>query len=141
MTHEILGTFGVQAGECLLERGGNKVAEMEDKFQEILGNEEAMGQIMSLAQSFGGGGGELVSEDRGLEGLMNGLDPKMMSWVMGLVSAYQSGHRSIELMTALRPFVSEERYPWMDRLATATKLARVAATVLDMMGEKGVDHV
>ncbi len=117
------------------------MAEMEDKFQEILGNEAAMSQIMSLAQSFGGGEAtETVSSDS-LEGLMGSLDPKMMALAMRLMSAYQSGHRTIELMTALRPFVSEERHALMDRLATATKLARVATSVLDMMGEKEVDHV
>lgn len=115
------------------------MAEMEDKFQEILGNEAAMSQIMSLAQSIGGESPR--EENEGMESMLGSLDPKMMALAMKLMSAYQSGHRTIDLMTALRPFVSEERHALMDRLATATKLARVATSVLDMMGTKEENHV
>lgn len=115
------------------------MAEMEDKFQEILGNEAAMSQIMSLAQSFSSGDEGAVSETD--EDFLGSIDPKLLSMGMKLMTAYQSGHRSMELMSALRPFVREERYEMMDRLATATKLAKVVTCVVEMMGKKEDSHV
>ncbi len=118
------------------------MAEMEDKFQEILGNEEAMSQIMSLAQSFSSPSEVSSSEAPPLgEDFLGSLDPKVVSLGMKLMSAYQSSHRSIQLMTALRPFVKEERQQMMSRLTTASKIAQVVSCVFDMMGEKEDDHV
>lgn len=112
------------------------MAEMEDKFNEILGNEEAMSQIMSLAQSFSSpteqnSGGESVG----------GMDPKMLALGQKLLAAYQSQHRSIVFLKALRPLVKEERGEMIDRLATASQLAKVATTLLDLWGEKEESHV
>lgn len=115
------------------------MAEFEEKFQEILGNETAMSQIMAMAQSL-----SVPQEDNnptGIEDFVGGLDPKMMAIGMKLLTAYQNQHRSIELMSALRPFVKEERHVTMDRLAQASKLAKVVACFLEMLKEKGGDSV
>lgn len=126
------------------------MAEMEDKLNEILGNEQAMSQIMSIAQSITGGNhDENSTSDLGygmdtgsganlmpLEGLMDGLDPKFLAMGMRLVTAYQSQHRSMELMTALRPFVSDKRHDMMERLSTATKIAKVGSVLVTMWKEE-----
>lgn len=122
------------------------MSEMEDKFQEILGNQQAMGQIMSIAQSLSpdlegetnaSGGGDGLN----LEGMLGDMNPKMLAMGMELVSAYQSQHRSTQLMRALRPLVKEERHEMMDRLTQATKFAKVARCLLDMLGKKGDEIV
>lgn len=122
------------------------MAEMEDKFQEILGNEQAMSQIMSLAQSFSSGdtasdSQETSQEPGDMTQAFSQLDPKMMGFASKILSAYQSQHRSMGLMTALRPFVSQERHEMIERLATATRLAKVVTCVLEMIGDKEDSHV
>lgn len=119
------------------------MAEMEDKLQEILGNEDAMSQIMSLAQSFSNPESPLASprSTGGIGEMLGEIDPRMISMGMRMVSAYQDSHRTVDLMQALRPFVGEERHQMMDRIATATKLAKVVTCVLAMIGERGDDDV
>lgn len=123
------------------------MAEMEDKFKEILENEQAMGQIMSIAQSITGnassqpssntiGGESLPQFAGGFEDLLGGMDPKYLAMGMRLMTAYQSQHRSMELMTALRPFVGEKRHDMMDRLSTATKLAKVGSLLVAIWKEE-----
>lgn len=121
------------------------MADMDDKFQEILGNEEAMSQIMSIAQSFSSGSsgvetttaGENSGDNVGNIGsLLAGLDPSTLAIGMRLFSAYQKEHRSVELMTALRPFVSEERQDMIDRITKASKYAKVASSLLVLWKER-----
>ncbi len=120
--------------------------EMEDKFQEILGNEAAMSQIMSIAQSLsspsdsaeGEDGWESVGQSSpvNLEGVLGGLDPAMMALGMKLVAAYQQENRTSGLMEALRPFVKEERHIMMDKMAQATKIAQVLCSLWETWGEE-----
>lgn len=131
------------------------MAEMEDKFQEILGNPAAMSQIMSIAQSLSATGdppGEAESDwepveaqilppgakatPDSLEALMGGLDPAMMAMGMRLVSAYQKEGRGAGLMQALRPYMKEERHDMMDKLAQATKIAKVLCCLWEVWGEE-----
>lgn len=74
------------------------MAEMEEKFQEILGNEDAMSQIMSLAQSLNHDTDPSSSENSTMDfgEMMGGLDPKMMAMATKLMGAYQSQHRSLD---------------------------------------------
>lgn len=109
------------------------MAEMEDKFQEILGNEDAMSQIMSLAQSFSSPSG---AEEGNSKPSLGAMDPQMLALGQKLLAAYQSQHRSVVLMNALRPLVSEERHEMMDRLATASRLSKVVSCLLELWGEK-----
>lgn len=124
------------------------MAELEDKFGEILNNPNAMSQIMALAQS--------ISEPKettwepvegttptgeGMDSILSSIDPAMMAMGMKLLSAYQSNdNRTAGLMVALRPFVSDERHKTLDRLAQATKIAKVLHSLLDVMAEKGEKH-
>lgn len=123
------------------------MAELEDKFQEILGNPSAMNQIMALAQSISSSEKQEPewspveqpsTPDLGLEGMLNGLDPAMLSAGMKLLNAYQShDNRTAGLMLALRPFVNDSRHKTLDRLSQATKIAKVLSGLLEIMGEKG----
>lgn len=136
------------------------MAEFEEKLTSILGNQQAMDQIMALARSLSGekeGEGEdAPREERepaereaasshgeggdssDLSKLLSGVDPGMLQMGMRLFQEYQgTDDRNAALLQALRPFLREERRAKLDtavRIARMTRLIRVA---LGSMGEKG----
>lgn len=137
---------------------------LEDKLNAILGNQEAMGQIMALAQSLGKqeehqeeqaqqeqaeGDGYVpvwTQEDSpqpemqlpDLSGVLSGIDPKMMQMGMRLLSEYnRDDDRNAALLAALRPFVKEERFAKVDRAIQIARLSRVIRVLFDTMKEKG----
>lgn len=119
------------------------MSEFEDKLQSILGDPEAMGQIMSLAQSITGG-----MQDQGtppdagtpppsappgdLFSALGDLDPRLIQLGMRLISEYNSNDdQKTALLTALQPFVQEKRYAKVDRAIHIAKLAHVIRLALD----------
>ena len=116
------------------------MAEFDDKLNSILGNPDAMAQIMQLAQSLGGGqesqqpsppppqappaapqasgGGDLLSS------LAGGLDPKFLMRLMPLIQELggQQNSNARQLLFALRPYLKEERQEKVER---ALQLARL----------------
>lgn len=142
------------------------MSELEEKLENILGNPQAMAQIMSLAQSLNGGGspppagtGEPSSAQEqaspapapapsppppasggagdGLGGLLGGLgslDPKLLSAAAGLLGQFNSGgdDQRVALLTALRPFVKEQRYAKLDKAIQIAKLSRLIRSGLEL---------
>lgn len=128
------------------------MGDLDEKLNAILGNPEAMGQIMALANSLGGGGGENGSNQMGEEtqsssaqesspDLFSGLgdiDPRMLQMGMRLLREYQSGDdNKTALLHALRPFVREERWEKLDRAIQIAKLSRVIRVLFDTIGKEG----
>lgn len=140
------------------------MAEFEDKLNAILGNQEAMSQIMSLAQSLSGSGGPLQSggerepsdgrdstgEERDdnspppappqpdLSALLGQLDPGMLQMGMRLVREYQGNDdRNAALLAALRPFLKEDRRAKLDRALEIARVTRLIRVALGAMGGKG----
>lgn len=133
----------------------------EDKLNAILGNQEAMGQIMALAQSLGGQeeqASQTEAEGAGyvpvwepqeqvpstaeklpdLNAVLGNIDPQMMQMGMRLLQEYNRGDdRNAALLTALRPFVKEERFARVDRAIQIARLSRVIRVLFDTMKEKG----
>lgn len=131
------------------------MGELDEKLNAILGNPQAMGQIMALAQSLGGQGevGRTSEEvetpppspmgDGGnpLFGLGD-LDPRLMQVGMRVLQEYQRGDdKKTALLTALRPFVKEERYEKLDRAIQIARLSRVIRVALEELGKEGDGHV
>lgn len=153
------------------------MSELEEKLENILGNPQAMAQIMSLAQSLnlGGSGGVSTNPEQpqaqnqpqeqtqeanpaqppesgaapppappvapassgGLGDLLGGLsslDPKMLSAAANLMGQFSndSDDRRTALLTALRPFVKEERYAKLDKAIQIAKLSRLIRSGLDL---------
>lgn len=147
------------------------MSELEEKLEGILGNPQAMAQIMSLAQSLNLGGasqpktGETQGGDAppegtapppaqppqlsdtsspetgqppsglgGLLGGLNSLDPKMLSAAAGLIGQFnsQDDDQRVALLTALRPFVKEQRYAKLDKAIQIAKLSRLIRSGLDL---------
>ena len=144
------------------------MSELEEKLENILGNPQAMAQIMSLAQSLNQSGQAASAGDgprvqpqepppagavptapaaaaaqppasaRAMEGglgsLLGGLDPNMLSAAAGLLGQFNSGDddRRVALLTALRPFVKEQRYGKLDKAIQIARLSRLIRSGLDL---------
>lgn len=131
------------------------MSELEDKLGAILSNQDAMSQIMALAQSLGGAdraappppesqtppesaapaGGDILSA-------LGSVDPRLISMAMRLAGEYNSNNDSrAALLEALRPFVREERYAKLDKAIQISKLTRVIRIALDSFRHKGEENV
>lgn len=158
------------------------MSELEEKLENILGNPQAMSQIMSLAQSLNLGGSnqaapsqeqpqdppqnETPAQDgnapqaaaspppaapapsvNGLEGMLGalgGLDMNTLSAAAGLIGQFTDGgdDKRAALLTALRPFVREERYAKLDKAIQIAKLSRLIRSGLDLFrARKEAGHV
>lgn len=138
------------------------MAELEEKLNAILGDQQAMGQIMALARSLSGGGGQsgegnevpleepasrpedsARGHDGGMEGmpdlasLFGQVDPAMLQTGMRLLREYQGGDdRNAALLEALRPFLREERRAKLDRALQIARMTRLIRIGLSAAGGK-----
>ena len=127
------------------------MAEFEEKLNSILGNEKAMGQIMALARSLSGENGPQGDGTQSAEEVPaqspEQSGPSDGSWdlssLLGQIDLreYQStDDRNAALLSALRPFLREERRARLDRaqqIARMTRLIRVALTAMGRKEEEG----
>lgn len=173
------------------------MGELEEKLENILGNPQAMAQIMSLAQSLNlGGPGQAAQEQGqnpsqppsqgaqsgqsgaapvpsqdaqsgeseaasapssppaspggggqglgGLLGALGGLDSSTLSAAAGLIGQFADGgdDRRTALLSALRPYVREERYAKLDKAIQIAKLSRLIRSALELFRARKEDgHV
>ena len=139
------------------------MAEFEEKLNAILGNQEAMSQIMSLARSLSGGEGTpqesplegaapdqvpgagaggpsqtIAAGQPDLSALLGQIDPGMLQMGMRLVREYQGNDdRNTALLAALRPFLKEDRRAKLDRALEIARVTRLIRVALGAMGGKG----
>lgn len=138
------------------------MSDWEDKLNAILGNPDAMGQIISLAQSLGGAvsppqeppaappppapnapsaGPDLSSLLEGLSG-GGGMDPRIFSLAARVLTESNRGDdRRTALLEALRPFVKEQRYAKLDKAIQIARLSHMIRIALDVLKGGGTDHV
>lgn len=131
------------------------MGELEEKLNAILGDSQAMSQIMALAHSLGKSDpkeGEEASpappsdpppapEAEPGEDLLGGIDPQMLDLGMRLLGEYQrQDEKGAALIQALRPFLREERQAKLDKAVRIAKLSRVARVALRSLGG-GEGHV
>lgn len=135
------------------------MAEFEEKLNAILSDPKAMGQIMSIAKALSGseGGASSASqpsrsspppaqdgptETRGADveeippplAALGDLDPKMVQNALRLFSMYGAqDDRKIALLTALQPFLKDERYAKVDRAVQIAKLSRLVRVAFQML--------
>ncbi len=131
------------------------MSEFEDKLQSILGDPDAMGQIMSIARSLTGDAQDAQSEAPAEDAppapdapvpapssLLGDLDPRLVQLGMRLMAEYNSSDdRKTALLTALRPFVQEKRYAKVDKAVQIAKLAHVIRVALDTFRKGDADLV
>ena len=147
------------------------MAEFEETLNTILGNQDAMGQIMALAHSLSGNSGQTEQEhpaastnDReegpstpagymaqappagtipDLSSLLGQIDPSMIKMGMSLIQEYQGqDDRNAVLLAALRPFLKEDRQIKLDRALQIARVTRLIRVALGAIGGKGEEgHV
>ncbi|MBR5543337.1 MAG: hypothetical protein IKU65_04505 [Oscillospiraceae bacterium] len=112
------------------------MSELENVIGSIMSSPEALDRVMELAKMFGG---DDKKEERGeremppspapsldLDGLGAGLDPAMLSSVMGLLNEYNADDRRIRLLGAIRPYLKDADSFHIDRAIQIVKLSHVA---------------
>ena len=130
------------------------MGELDEKLNAILGDPQAMGQIMALAGSLGLGGegqGNVQQEQPAAAGeggqndlfsALGEIDPHMLQVGMRVLQEYQAGDdKKTALLNALRPFVREERWAKLDRAIQIAKLSRVIRVLFDAVGKEGAADV
>ena len=127
--------------------------DFEDKLQSILGDPDAMGQIISIARSLSGSAApEPAAPDEAPEpppmgsedplSLLRGVDPRVLQLGIRLLSEYnRSDERTTALLNALQPFVREERYAKVDKAVQIARLSRLIRAALEAFRKGDVDFV
>lgn len=137
------------------------MAGFEEQLNSILGNQEAMSQIMALARSLSGeqppapeaasasdGGDEGASVPAAetppsdLSAMLGQIDPQMLQLGMKIFRQTQSADdRNAALLNALRPFLREERQARLDRALQIARMARAVRVALNVLGGKEGERV
>ena len=108
--------------------------DMEAKIGAILGNPEMMAQIMSMAQSLGGGAPTPPPAPPPPQpenpGIPEGLDIGMITKLAGMVGSANVDKDQRNLLLALRPYMTVDRIGKLERAMRASKLAGVATSLL-----------
>lgn len=124
------------------------MAEFEEKLNSILGDQNAMSQIMALAQSLSGAGSPPAAEKPHPEPAaappadmslgLNQVDPRLLQLGGRILKEYQRGEdKNTALLLALKPFLRQERYAKVDQAIQLARLARVVRVALESMGQTG----
>ena len=133
------------------------MAQWEEQLNQILGNSQAMEQIMSLAQSLSGQEGnppQPAQEPSGTQApppeepgdpsplsALSGLDPKLLQLGMGLLSEYSApDDRKTALLAALKPFLKAERQEKIDQALRIARLTRVIKSAFQLLGRQGEEE-
>ena len=91
--------------------------------------------VMGLLGSLSGGGGAAAANPLGALG---DLDPRLIQTAIRLFSEYSAtDDRKIALLTAIKPFVKEERYAKVDKAVQIAKLSRVIRVAFQLFKDNG----
>lgn len=110
--------------------------DMEAKLNAVLGNPDMMAQIMSMAQSLGGGApsppppAPTPPPQPAMAGIPDGLDIGMITKLAGMVGSANVDKDQRTLLLALRPYLTHDRIGKLERAMRAAKLAGVATSLL-----------
>lgn len=114
------------------------MSELEEKLGSVLNNPQLMQQIMTMAQSLGGGNPSPKQEEpkqqEPVSPNLPNFDPKMLQTLAGI--ARQSGvdQNQQALLTALSPYLSRERVGKLERAMQAARMAGAASVFLNSGG-------
>lgn len=141
------------------------MSEFEDKLGAILGDQNAMAQIMALAQSLGGRQESAppaatplaapsppapaatqppaeLPDPSGMFGMLGDLDPALIQTGMKLFSEFSgSEDEKTALLLALKPFLKEERYAKVDRAVQIARLSRLLRVAFQLFKGRGAKDV
>ncbi len=113
--------------------GVTAVAELEDMINSVLSDPEQMNKIMGMAQSLMGGESQSQPREEN-RGVMDGLDPKMLSKLRQLMGGAQRPGESEALLRAMQPYLSEKRRVKMDKALKLARFAKLAGFAMEELG-------
>ena len=94
------------------------MSQLDEKLNQLLGDPAAMAQVMQLAQQLSGA-----------------LDPQLLTRMLPLMqSLTQTSGPTQQLLTALRPFLREEKQEKLQRAAQLAKLIHLGKQFLTEWG-------
>ena len=105
--------------------------EMEDKLGAILNNPQMMQQIMSMAQSLGQS--QSKKQDESVispSSSIPGIDLATIQKISGLMQQSGIDNNQQALLSALSPYLSQDRVSRLERAMRAAKIARHASAFL-----------
>ncbi|MBM6869319.1 hypothetical protein H7U37_03295 [Pseudoflavonifractor phocaeensis] len=118
------------------------MAEWEEKLNTILGDPEAMGQIMALAQNLGLSASQPEApppEEKQEPPPPDDRTGDSPAQQMAAALGYAHDKRDA-LLSALRPFLKEERRETLDRAIRLGRMARMAGTALRLFQADGEEE-
>ena len=126
--------------------------DFEEKLERILGNPQAMEQIMALAQSLGSDAPPSAGSDTPAKESaepprsdslgLDALDPQLLTGMIQLLNQSRDGeNEQIALLQALRPFVKEQRYAKLDKAIQIARMSRLIRMALELFRTKEDSHV
>ena len=114
------------------------MAELENIIGNIMSSPESIGRIMDVVKLFGGDEKndavekkEPPTDSLPLGDMASGMDPELISKLMGLLNNYNADDRRIRLLSAMRPYVKGSDSFHIDRAIRIVKLAHVAKGALE----------
>ena len=102
--------------------------DFENKLGQILGNPEMMGKIMAMAQSFGSQ--EPTPEPPPQASSMPEIDFATIQKLTGLMGKAGMDSEQKALLSALSPYISNNRIHKLEKAMRAAKLAGIATSFL-----------
>ena len=96
--------------------------DMSEKIQSLLSDEESMQQIRELAAMFGGTSDTSEAQPESGQPQSDGEMPINPAALMSLMSGLSKNDKNCELLIALKPLLSEDKQPRVDK---AVKLLRL----------------
>lgn len=109
---------------------------MEEKLNSVLNNPEMMSQLMSMAQSLGQSSQSTQPEtpQEAPFSLPAGMDMQMLQKVAGIAAQSGIDRHQQALLSALGPYLQQERIHKLEKAMRAAKIAGMATTVLGSGG-------
>ena len=108
--------------------------QMQEQMNAILGNPEMMQKIMAMAQSLGQPPPQASQAQAEPPPVLPDIDPVLLKNLSGLASGSHIDKNQRTLLSALRPYLSNERIAKLEKAMRAAKLAAVASGFLGKAG-------
>lgn len=119
------------------------MSELDDKLNSILSNPQMMQQIMSLAQSMNGSDSAPSPPPSApppppppkAPALFDApIDPSLLSKIAGLMQRGSIDQDQMQLLKALRPYLSGQKLQKLERAMHAARMAGIASDVIGSQG-------
>ena len=106
------------------------MGELEEKLNSVLNNPALMQQIMNMAQNMSTSEGHTQENTIDPGSLMPDIDINTIKKLSGFAQKGTIDHNQKSLLSALRPYLSQERISKLEKAMRAAKMAQAASGLL-----------